>query len=220
MEPTANGNGSLNNATERKVFGVREELLQITGPDAVYHGCDQEWYKKVWQRMSGCGPTTASSLFLYHQRAKQTMPQPEKAECLKLMEEFWGYITPTFRGVHTTGEFCGGAARFAHARGLRADTAALDIPKEQDIRPTLDTVLSFLQDALSNDLPVAFLNHNNGAEKGLYSHHWVVIVSLSYTPGGTAEIAFLDEAIVKRIDIGSWLRTTTGGGGFATLRFF
>lgn len=217
MEPTANG--SISNAAMRNVYGIREELLQISGPDTVYHGCDQKWYKKVWQRMSGCGPTTASSLFLYHQRAKHDMPQPDKAECLKLMEEFWGYITPTFRGVRTTEAFCRGAKRFAHARGMRLESEALDIPQKKEQRPTLETVLRFLEEALKQDLPVAFLNHNNGAEKALYSHHWVVIVSLSYTPGGAAKIAFLDESVVKRIDIGSWLRTTTRGGGFATLRF-
>ncbi len=204
----------------RKVISIREELLQINGLEAVYHGCDQTWYKTVWQRMSGCGPTTASSLFLYHRRSKEHMPQPEKAECLRLMEEFWGYITPTARGVHTTKEFCEGAERFAKAHSLRVDTATLDVPKEPDIRPTRDTVLRFLEEALQNDLPVAFLNHNNGAEKRLDSHHWVAIVALSYVPDGETEITFVDESIIKRIDIASWLRTTTGGGGFATLRFF
>ncbi|HWR24391.1 MAG TPA: hypothetical protein VN366_13015 [Feifaniaceae bacterium] len=200
--------------------GVREELLQIKSPGAVYHGCDQRWYQKAWQRMSGCGPTTASSLFLYSQRANRGMPQPDKAECLRLMEEMWDYITPTWQGVHTTGVFSEGAKRFADMRGLQADTAALDVPGKPDARPTPDTVIGFLQDAFGNDLPVAFLNHNNGAEKALDSHHWVAVVSLSHVPGGAAEISFLDEGIIKRIDIGNWLRTTTGGGGFATVRFF
>lgn len=220
MEPPENKVETAPVDTGRIFAGVQEELLQIKGSYTAYHGCDQRWYKKTWQRMSGCGPTTASSLFLYHQRASQGMPQPDKAKCLRLMEEMWEYITPTWQGVHTTGVFLEGAKCFAKARGLQADTAALDVPRELDARPTLDTVLSFLQDSLKNDLPVAFLNHNNGEEKVLDSHHWVAIVALSYTPGGAAEIAFLDEAILKRIDVGSWLRTTTGGGGFATVRFF
>ncbi len=220
MERMDEQNAMPQSNTGRKVFGVREELLQIKGAGAVYHGCDQNWYKSIWQRMSGCGPTTASSLFLYHRRSKEHIPQPEKAECLKLMEELWGYITPTARGVHTTQEYCEGAGRFANAHGLQVDAAALDVPREPDLRPARDTVLRFLEEALKNDLPVAFLNHNNGAEKALDSHHWVAIVSLSYVPDGKTEIAFVDESIIKHIDVANWLRTTTGGGGFATLRFF
>ena len=198
---------------------VREELLQIAGENIIYHGCDQQWYQKAWRRMSGCGPTTASSLFLYHQRANNGKLRPEKEECLQLMNEMWGYITPTFQGVHTTAIFSDGVKRFAKAHGLQAETAALDVPRDPAQRPTIETVLRFLEEALKHDLPVAFLNHNNGAEKGLYSHHWVVIVSLAYDQGGPAQIEFLDEGIIKRIDIASWLRTTTGGGGLATLHF-
>ena len=198
---------------------VREELLQIAGDGIFYHGCDQRWFQKAWRRLSGCGPTTASSLFLYHQRANLGAPQVTKNACLLLMNELWGYITPTMRGVHTTEEYCTGALQFAEARGLEAETTRLDVPKKTGLRPSRDAVIRFLFGALKQDLPVAFLNHNNGAEKGLYSHHWVVIVSISHTPGGGAEVTFLDEGIIKRIDVANWLSTTKGGGGFATVRF-
>jgi len=196
-----------------------KELFKINGKGgAVYWGCDQQWYSRWVQRESGCGPTTAASLLFYHQRARGGGPEPTRDGCLALMETFWDYITPTWRGVHSTALFISGAERYAADHGLHVTGAALDIPGDSAQRPALDTVLGFLKDALQNDLPVAFLNHNNGAEKALYSHHWVAVIALIRGAGGNT-VEFLDEGTVKRIDIGNWLATTTGGGGFATLRW-
>ena len=39
------------------------ERLTITGPQGeTYQGGDQEWYRDLWQRRAGCGPTTAAAL--------------------------------------------------------------------------------------------------------------------------------------------------------------
>jgi hypothetical protein len=71
--------------------------------------------------------------------------------------------------------------------------------------------------ALRNDTPVAFLNLNNGAEKQLYSWHWVTIISLEYEEdGNTAFADILDEGLIKKIDLAGWFRTTTLGGGFVS----
>ena len=42
------------------------ERLTITGPQGeTYQGGDQEWYRDLWQRRAGCGPTTAAALLSY-----------------------------------------------------------------------------------------------------------------------------------------------------------
>ena len=48
------------------------ERLTITGPQGeTYQGGDQEWYRDLWQRRAGCGPTTAAALLSY---LSQTRP--------------------------------------------------------------------------------------------------------------------------------------------------
>ena len=39
------------------------ERFTITGPQGeTYRGGNQEWYRDLWQRRAGCGPTTAATL--------------------------------------------------------------------------------------------------------------------------------------------------------------
>ncbi len=33
--------------------------------DYTYFGGNQEWFETKWRRMSGCGPTTASTIIMY-----------------------------------------------------------------------------------------------------------------------------------------------------------
>ena len=75
------------------------ERLTITGPQGeTYQGGDQEWYRDLWQRRAGCGPTTAAALLSYLSQtrpglrpmapaAAMTAAHP-KAMCLRAIKEF------------------------------------------------------------------------------------------------------------------------------------
>jgi len=90
-----------------------------------------------------------------------------------------------------------------------------DLPKDKSLRPKLSQVLDFIQKALINDSPIAFLNLCNGEEKNLCQWHWVTIISLEYADDKkSAFIKILDEGLIKEIDIALWYNTTTLGGGF------
>ncbi len=97
---------------------------------------------------------------------------------------------------------------------------ALDIPKNRFQRPELSAVSEFLENSLSKDLPVAFLNLDNGDEKRLDSWHWVTVIALDYERDGAAAVKILDEGRIKQIDLALWLQTTSLGGGFVSVTWF
>lgn len=197
------------------------DLFQIKENQTIFYGCDQEWYTTKWQRLSGCGPTTVSSImhYLNHSRSGLGNPPFSRQECLSLMEDVWKYVTPTMRGISSTKLLYKRVLNYAHAKKLNLQLDVLDIPKSSRRRPEFHELLNFLKEALDDDSPVAFLNLNNGDEALLDSWHWVTIISLGYPEdGNAANIEILDEGIIKKIDLAKWFRTTTLGGGFVRFR--
>lgn len=178
-----------------------------------YHGCNQEWYKKPWQRMAGCGPTVATNILLYSYKK----PQTKKGESLEIMEEMWEHVTPTLKGVNTTNIFYKGLVSYAKLKNKFLNYDAIDVPQKKEIRPTFNHVVKFITFSLEKDVPVAFLNLCNGEEKCLDKWHWVTLISLEYDENlNTAVIEILDEGIVKTIDLYLWYNTTNLGGGFVS----
>ena len=201
------------------LFQIRDETN-----GTVYYGCSQEWYRTKWQRMGGCGPTTATNLIYYRLRSGAGNAENEfpstKSSCLSLMEEVWDYVTPTLRGVSTTKLFCKGVMAYADSKAVKITPSVVDVPRNREQRPDFVELLAFLDGSLRNDLPVAFLNLDNGAEKRLDSWHWVTIAGLEYAPDGTeAAVSILDEGMIKKIDLLQWFRTTSLGGGFVSLNW-
>jgi len=183
---------------------------------AIYYGCNQEWYKRKWQKMSGCGPTTASNIILYNMKNKTTA----KKDALNLMEEMWKNVTPTLKGVNTTKIFYEGTMSYANSKGIKSEFKAIDIPKDKNDRPNFEDLLHFINNSLENDIPLAFLNLCNGEEKSLDKWHWVTVISLEYEEDkSTAFIEILDEGMKKTIDLLLWYKTTTLGGGFVSFSF-
>ena len=188
----------------------------------IYYGFDQEWYASKWQRLSGCGPTTASTIFYYLFGAE---PGPEagrrltRRESLAFLEKTWRHVTPTIRGIPSTELLCRGVESYAGANSLGLKLERLDIPRDRSSRPDLGALLRFLAASLSADSPVAFLNLHSGEEKLLDSWHWVTVVSLDYEEDGSAAfLDILDEGVKKRINLAQRYRTTTLGGGFVSFR--
>ena len=82
------------------------ERLTITGPQGeIYQGGDQEWYRDLWQRRAGCGPTTAAALLSYLSQTRPGLrpmaPAAARTQAgfLRYMEALWPYVTPGARGL-------------------------------------------------------------------------------------------------------------------------
>lgn len=184
-----------------------------------YFGGDQEWYSKKWQRLSGCGPTAATNIFYYLSHSKDFLESEEKLNTkeswISLMEEMWGYVTPSMRGVHTTKMFFEPMVNFAKTKGRNLEYYVCEVSEDQSQRPRFQEILKFIEGGLAKDTPVAFLNLNNGEVKNLDRWHWVTIISLEYIEEGqSASLTILDYGKVKKIDLSLWYDSTTLGGGF------
>lgn len=185
----------------------------------IYIGCDQNWYPSEWQRRAGCGPSVASNIFRYLILSGLCSDRSErnntKAEFIALMEEMWRYITPTLLGVNKTSIFYKGFLSYAKFHGLNLTYNCFNVPKRKTARKKLSELLLFLEEAISNDTPVAFLNLHNGEEKNLDSWHWVTITSIEYTEDRQTILAnILDGGSARKIDLSLWYSTTKLGGGF------
>lgn len=186
------------------------EALRIDGSDL--YGCDQEWYSKPWQRLSGCGPTAASMLALYQIDPKKSAKTIDEAKVM--MNHLWGFVTPGFGGINRLDRFYNGYGKFLSARNIAHLNHALEIPKLVSHRPPLAQVIDFLVQGLKADAPIAFLNLNNGKVHNLEAYHWVVITGLDLTDPSVALAHILDGGQRLIIDLGLWLHTTTASGGF------
>ena len=131
------------------------------------------------------------------------------------MEEVWLYVTPTERGMPTTGLFFQSVLSFAAAKQRKIGHACCDVPEAKGDRPKLAEVVDFLRSGLTQDAPVAFLNLCNGEETNLHRWHWVTVIGIEYAADGSqALLHTLDEGKMKTVDLACWLDTTVLGGGF------
>ena len=197
--------------------------LQIQdGSGGLYHGCDQDWFLSVWQRMAGCGPTVATNVLLYLLRSgliRLPHAPQGKQDCLKLMESVWKYVTPTMRGVNRTSILLDGVVRFAAQHGNALEGMALNVPESPAKRPGVDLVVEFISEGLRTDCPVAFLNLSNGDVEVLDNWHWVTIVALEADEGNQNVTAHIyDNGNSFPIDLKLWCHTTKQGGGFVWFR--
>lgn len=181
-----------------------------------YFGCDQNWYDTEWQRMAGCGPSTASTLLLYLQKTGRIhLPVRVEAQkdCRLLMENVWEHVTPTRSGIYRAAQFCHGLKSFAAENDFDLRCHTLQISAKADARPSLQTTLAFIGKALDQDCPIGFLNLCNGDVQNLEEWHWVTIVALEYDDERhMAMVTFFDGDRAEAIDFGCWLATTSEGG--------
>lgn len=181
-------------------------------------GTDQEWFTTVWQRMAGCGPSTASNLLLYLSKTSRFAFSSEirdRSALLRLMEYAWKNITPGMRGVNKTSLFYDGINRMLEEHGSELRHLALDIPKDHDRRPDIDTVAAFIKAGLSLDSPIAFLNLDSGDVPELEWWHWMTAYALEFDePSQTYRLSLSDNGKVQTIDLNLWLSSSKLGGGF------
>ncbi|NMA07293.1 MAG: hypothetical protein GX928_06240 [Ruminococcaceae bacterium] len=198
----------------------KTEYFNTRLSDEVCFGANQDWYKSIHQRLSGCGPTTAALIIRYLSLSRM----PEKFNCgsdftskegfEKLMELVWGYVTPRWRGVYSSRIFVDGIENFGKDFGVKIECRVLEIPGDNYIKPEYEKAEAFLTDSLSNDRPIAFLNLNNGEEKRLDLWHWVVLYA--YNKHNNYAV-ICDNCAVREIDFHLWYKTTTLGGAVVSV---
>ncbi len=220
-----------------------EYLRAVASDGSETYGCDQRWYRTKWQQMSGCGPTTASTILIYLQRSGRiTLPVEvrERHECIALMEQVWQYVRPTVRGIYLAEQFCGGIQKFAQAHKLDIDCEALSIcgnsksegrnlwqdfllkplsqPREVKQTDDLQTALEFIETGLEQDTPIAFLNLASGEARDVDEWHWMTIVALLHDQESErAEIRIIDGPKTMSVDFKTWFHTTSLGGSLVYL---
>lgn len=77
------------------------EWLQVKKDGRFSYGYNQEWYCDDWQRLSGCGPTTATQVISYVQFRDGLLDSAASADgeaALERMEEVFQYVRPRFGG--------------------------------------------------------------------------------------------------------------------------
>lgn len=196
------------------------DYLKVEGnlPNYIYYGGDQEWFGINWRKISGCGPTTASSIIMYENR-KNNLDDSNytKSEFLALMNEVWDFITPIKgKGVNTIELFFEGFKEYIKENKARiVKPIFFKIPIEFKNRPETKELFRFINEALKKEHVVAFLNLDNGEEKKLYKWHWVAVIGISYDAlNDKLDALIADEGIIKRINLSLWLKTTKNEGGF------
>ena len=186
-------------------------------------GCNQDWYTTEWQRRSGCGPTVATNIILSLKQNStndvRSIEMNSKADCLSLMGKIWGYVTPTNRGINTLELFYHGMMEYAKSENMKLCYYFCNIDRESFLRPKLVNIIRFIEKALDNDEPVAFLNLDSGEEILIERWHWVTVISLEYSESGIkAYVEILDNGELKKIDLALWYNTTRIGGGFINFK--
>lgn len=172
----------------------------------------------LWQRRAGCGPTTASNLMLYFQQRLHPK-RVQKEEAIQLMQEMWKLITPGIMGVHLLSQFTKGFDAYLASTSFELQAHTLKISRAKERRPSLSEVVDFLISSFKADSPVAFLNLSRGSLTNLDEWHWVTLVGIEGEEEGQGvSVTVYDAALSWKIDLGSWLESTTRGGGFISYR--
>ena len=155
------------------------EWLDIQTPDAVSHGYDQEWYNHEWQRLAGCGPTTATQVLSYvgfRDGKLDVAESTNQADALHRMETVWEYVKPRYGGgVYKTAWLEAGMQRFIDDRSWSYDVRMINVSPFRSSREDVSVVAEFIRDGLRQDVPVAFLNRHKGQEPALWTWHWVPV---------------------------------------------
>jgi len=201
----------------------KPELLYITGENGTRPiGGNQYWYPKGdFFPKGACAATTASNILAYMLRTRPELLSRakaagldglagNKAEYLEFMKKVYPYFTPSIIGVHGAG-FIKGMTRLSDEYGLSVSVERLKVPIMRSRRPGFNETAVFIRDAISAEIPVAFLVLSNGGIKNIYNWHWMTIIGLD-EESRTAKI--LDNTMVSWAEFGTWLEKSMLGGTF------
>ncbi len=206
---------------------MRHMLYSIKHPEAFIikdntgresFGGNQAWYPKYWSRQSGCGPTSAANIMAYLAETREEYAKLYeqksrlKEEFLRHMELLFHYVKPGPMGVNHVDKYIDGIHQYAKLRGLSLKTNLLSVEKETIHKRTRRELADFVQKAMEQDAPIAFLNLSRGEENHLQNWHWITITSVQIDETHIWAIAS-DEGEKRKFDLLLWYLTTGMHGG-------
>ena len=188
------------------------EIFEImdSKTNRLFYGCDQDWYTTKWQQLSGCGPTVATNMVIYILKKRYST----RLEYVELMRDVRKSVTPTIGGVNRTSIYYRGLARCFSNNNYPMEYHYLNVPKK-DHRPSFNQITEFINNALEQDRPIAFLNLHNGKVTNLEAWHWTLIIESHLDiENGHTMVIILDNGEKKTIDLKLWYDSTANDGGF------
>ncbi|MDO4689875.1 MAG: hypothetical protein Q4A58_01080 [Fusobacterium sp.] len=184
------------------------------------YGFTQEWFKDDYQVLAGCGATVASTILTYYEQCKN-FKKLEIVDVLPKMEELWKYLPPIKgKGLNSTKLFYDGILKYFKDRNIDIKYSYIDIDIKNKI--SLEEIISYLKNEISNNRPVAFLNLCNGEENILDKWHWVTVYELfkdNFEGKEEYFLKILDDREIKKINLSLWYRTIKNDGGFVSFYF-
>ena len=176
------------------------EWLDIDVNGDISHGYDQEWFDDEWQRLSGCGPTSAAQVLSYSEFRDGLLDVSTTANhalALERMNVVWNYVKPRFGGgVYKTQWMERGLSRLFDDKNLPYEVHMLNVSPFSASRVEVEAAAQFIHDALSQDVPVAFLNRHKGKEPALYTWHWVPLYKM-FMDGDDIRCGIFDEGEIR-----------------------
>jgi hypothetical protein len=181
-------------------------------------GGNQAWYPKYWARQSGCGPTSAANIMAYlaETRAEYATLYEQKSRqkeyYVRLMEELFDYVKPGPMGVNHVDKYIIGVHRYAKSKGVLLKPNLLSVERETMGDRKKKELAEFVQRAMEQDAPIAFLNLSRGHEIQLQNWQWSTITSVNIEENHIWAIAS-DEGRERKFDLLLWYMTTGMHGG-------
>jgi hypothetical protein len=187
-----------------------------------YYGGDQEWFgsHKEYHKEAACGATTCANVlgYLAQTRSEFAGIAPYdlhgKDGFLTFMKAVYPFVRPGLIGIMPA-DFTRGAEEYAQTRGVEVAFDMLTVPAASSKRPSTDAMYRFLDMALADDLPVAFLNLSGGRVKNLDNYHWVTLAGLD---GAAGICRIVDNGRLLDVDLKKWLRRSVLGGAFVVVK--
>ena len=121
----------------------------------------------------------------------------------------WEFVTPRSHGLNRPEYMVEDMAAYGEACGAPLSPTLFAFPSARTKRPPWEQLRSFVEESLSADCPVAFLNLDNGKIKDLDRWHWVTIVGLEGDM-----VTVVDNGRIFTMDLKLWYSTTKTRGGF------
>lgn len=184
-----------------------------------YYGGSDVWFSEKKHKEIGNGAATLATILSYYARGWEyfdslTSYNPKKKETfIKYMYDVLGHVTPGLIGI-MAGDLRKGAKKYAETRGFVFTSSEFSLPGPKINRPEYRSMIGYVYDALSRDVPVAFINLGSGRVKNMTSNHWVIIVRLDIDSG---IMDVIDNGKIVQIDFPKWLKKSTMGGSFAVI---
>lgn len=159
--------------------------IQIIYGDELFYGPDQHWYKKKWDALSGCGPTTAAIVTAHMAqnidscKALYAYDFPMDSETfLKHMDSIHNFVKPGAKGLTDPHFFGSKTVVYAASKSVKIDYKVMD--RSYDFETVFGEIKGVIDKGI---LPSLLILRNPHKELDDFTWHWMPITG--YIEGTT-----------------------------------